>query len=81
MECLDDVAASSDRKVTQESAREMMRTVSAQAFTHHSVVFEPDRRLMHVAFPADGEPVKVITLNVTELLKKAEEDAKTSKGR
>jgi hypothetical protein len=35
------------------------------------VIFEPNKRKMHVAFPADGEPVKIITLDVAGLLAEA----------
>lgn len=44
--------------------------------TYHRAIFEPNKRLMHVAFPADGEPVKKITLDVAKLLKQGEEDAR-----
>jgi hypothetical protein len=39
--------------------------------THHSVVFEPDRRLMHVAFSTGGKAAPLsrpIDLDVAELL-------------
>ena len=39
--------------------------------TYHSVVFEPDKRLMHVAFTEDGKKApacKKVTLDVAKLL-------------
>lgn len=74
---LDEVAGNGDEHVTQEMAREMMRTVSATGFTHHTVVFEPDKRLMHVAVAEsagkDAPLCEAVTLDVAELLKQPEE--------
>ena len=46
--------------------------MSGRVVTYQSVVFEPNRRLMHVAVSADGRPAmmsKPVTLDVAELLR------------
>lgn len=40
--------------------------------TYHRVVFEPDKLLMHVAFPATGDDGKRITLDVGALMMREE---------
>ena len=51
----------------------MLKGVSMEGITTlHSVVFEPNKCLMHVAFTKKGKPApecKPITLDVVELLK------------
>ncbi|UCE59174.1 MAG: hypothetical protein JSU63_17235 [Phycisphaerales bacterium] len=60
------------RHVTSDRVRKMLRGVSPKdTFTYHSVVFEPDKRLMHVAFAnsvQDAPECKHVTLDVTKLL-------------
>ena len=63
---------SSERKVTQDRAWKLLRGACMSGIlTHHSVVFEPDKGLMHVAFSEkglDAAHCKPLTLNVKELL-------------
>ncbi len=70
---LERIAGAGGRKhLTQKTARTMLDRVSMEGIiTHHSVVFEPNKRLMHVAFATDGKHAprcKFVTLDVTKLL-------------
>jgi hypothetical protein len=60
------------RHVTKERAWKMLTGVCFdQIIAHHSVVFEPDKRLMHVAYAENGQHAprcKKVTLDVTKLL-------------
>ncbi len=60
------------RSVTLDRGWKMLRGVSMDGIlTYHSVIFEPNKRLMHVAFTQKGEHApkcKKVTLDVTELL-------------
>ena len=64
--------ASSQRQVTQDRAWKLLRgACTSSILTHHSVVFEPDKGLMHVAFSQAGRDAahcEPFTLNVKELL-------------
>lgn len=59
--------------LTVKRAWNTLEHVSVEGvITHHSVVFEPNKRLMHVAFATDGKHApqcKFVTLDVTKLLK------------
>jgi hypothetical protein len=60
------------RQLDAKRVWKMLRGVSMEGIiTHHSAVFEPNKRLMHVAFAADGKHApqcKKITLDVAKLL-------------
>ena len=60
------------RHITLDRAQKMLAGVSPEdTFTYHSVVFEPNKRLMHVAFAdpvQDAPKCKHVTLDVTKLL-------------
>jgi hypothetical protein len=59
-------------KVDIDKAWKLLESVALEGTaTYHRVIFEPNKRKMHVAFPADGEPVKIITLDVAGLLAEA----------
>lgn len=81
---LDEIANNPDLpRITLEKVWELAESVPIEGLvTYHRIVFEPDKKLMHVAFPADGEPVKRITLDVAKLLKRDEAGArKTAAGK
>ncbi|MGB2988317.1 MAG: hypothetical protein WBE26_20800, partial [Phycisphaerae bacterium] len=58
--------------LTTKRAWNMLGGVSIEGIiTHHSVVFEPNKRLMHVAFAENGKHApkcKAVTLDVAKLL-------------
>jgi hypothetical protein len=61
------------RHLTTKLARKMLGKVSMEGIlTHHSVVFEPNRRVMHVAFATasneNAPACEFVTLDVAELL-------------
>jgi hypothetical protein len=66
--------AASERKrhVTLKRAWKMLAGVSMDGgITHHSVVFEPNKHLMHVAFAKNGQHAsrcEPVTLDVTKLV-------------
>ncbi|MGD2110595.1 MAG: C45 family autoproteolytic acyltransferase/hydrolase [Phycisphaerae bacterium] len=66
------VKAEGKRHVTVDRAWKMLAGVSMDGvLTYHSVVFEPNKRLMHVAFAEQekhASKCKHVTLDVTELL-------------
>lgn len=67
------IAESKGRKrVTVKTAWKLLESAPIeQLATYHRVVFEPDRKRMHVGFPKNGDPKsrgKVITLDVSKLL-------------
>jgi hypothetical protein len=71
---LEKIAKSGGKKhLTEKTAWKMLKGVSMEGITTlHSVVFEPNKRLMHVAFAKKGKPApecKPITLDVAKLLK------------
>ena len=72
---LEDIAKSHGEKhVTLEVAWQMLESAPIQELsTYHRVVFEPNKKRMHVAFPENGNPRsrgKNITLDVTKLLQR-----------
>lgn len=64
---------SAGEPLTVDRAWELLRSVETSGLqTHHSVVFEPNKRLMHVALAQDGQQApecRRVTLNVAALLK------------
>jgi len=70
---LDRIAKSDGKRhITLDRAWKMLRGVSPEdTFTYHSVVFEPDKRVMHVALAdlvKDAPKCKPVTLDVTKLI-------------
>ncbi|UCE58388.1 MAG: hypothetical protein JSU63_13210 [Phycisphaerales bacterium] len=70
---LDRIEGSSGRhRVTCERGWKMLRSaIMPSRTTYQSVVFEPNKRLMHVAFSADGQHApqrRSVTLDVAKLL-------------
>jgi hypothetical protein len=63
---------SGEGRLTTKRAWDMLRRVSIDGFlTHHSAVFEPNRRLMHIALSRGRQSAprcKVVTLDVQKLL-------------
>jgi hypothetical protein len=55
--------------LTLETAWDIAGKVQLRGITtYHRVIFEPNKRLMHIAFPLAGDPVKTITVDVKKLL-------------
>jgi hypothetical protein len=73
-----DIDISGGKKhLTRPGAWKLARSVPLpDIVTYHRVIFEPNKRLMHVAFPADGSASRTITLNVSELLAKGKKAAR-----
>jgi hypothetical protein len=67
-------------RVTLEEAWTLAESVPIQSLAiYHRVIFEPNKRLMHVAFPEKGEPIKRITLEVAKLIDMDQGEASSSK--
>lgn len=73
---LEEIAASGGQsRLTMDVAWELLRsTTIPESIAMHSVVFEPNKMLMHVAFTQNGQHAPLctkVTLNVTELVQYA----------
>jgi hypothetical protein len=74
--------AESDGKerLTVKKAWRLLESVPIEGLaTYHRAVFEPNKKLMHVAFPEGGDPKtrgKIITLDVAKLLEPLAEPGK-----
>lgn len=78
MRKLEEIAKSHGRKhVTVDAAWRILKSAPIQHLvTYHRVVFEPNKRRMHVAFPKNGDPKtqgKVVVLDVAKLLQRPSE--------